>query len=117
MSKKVRFTKFTRKAGKYHEADKGHHEAAKLDEVKSALQKIGIEEILEIALICHGSQKGQAMLYRGSEYLGDFVKKVKLQIVAAGDLVGKIVEVIGNIAKTERMEDCRIFILPFVAVC
>ena len=86
----------------------------KLEEVKSALQKIGIEDVMESALICHGRQKGQAMFFRDAEYMADFVEKIKLEIIAADDSVGKIVEVIGNIAKTERMEDCRIFILPFV---
>ena len=90
---------------------------AKLDEVKSALQKIGIEEIMESALICHGSQKRQRLFYRGAEYMKNFVEQIKLEIVAAGDLVGKIVAVIGNIAKTERKEDCRICILPFVELC
>jgi nitrogen regulatory protein P-II 1 len=89
----------------------------KLDEVKSALQKMGIEDIMESALICHGRQKGQAMYYRGADYVASFVEKVKLEIIAADDSAGKIVEIIGNIAKTERMDDCRIFILPFVQAC
>jgi len=84
----------------------------KLDEVKSALQQIGIEEFMESAIICHGRQKGQAMLFRGAEYMVNFVEKVKLEIIAADDAVGKIIEVIGSIAKTERREDCRIFIRP-----
>jgi nitrogen regulatory protein P-II 1 len=90
---------------------------AKLDEVKSALQKIGIEDITEIALICHGSQKRQRLFYRGAEYVTNLVEKVTLEIIAADDSVGKIVAIIGNIAKTERREDCRIFILPFVEAC
>ena len=57
------------------------------------------------------------MFYRGAEYVTSFVEKVKLEIIAADDSVGKIVEIIGNIAKTERREDCRIFILPFVEAC
>ncbi|MBF0475450.1 MAG: P-II family nitrogen regulator [Deltaproteobacteria bacterium] len=85
----------------------------KLEEVKSALQQIGINEIMESALICHGRQKKQMMLYRGANYSVDDVKKTKLEIIAADDSVTKIVELIGNIAKTERKEDCRIFILPF----
>jgi nitrogen regulatory protein PII len=89
----------------------------KLDEVEFALKRIGIEEFMESALVCHGRQKGQAMLYRGAEHVVNFVERVKLEIIAADDMVGKIVEVIGNIAKTERMEDCRIFILPFVESC
>ncbi|MFA6498315.1 MAG: P-II family nitrogen regulator [Desulfurivibrionaceae bacterium] len=88
----------------------------KLEEVESALQKIGVEEFMESALTCHGRQKGQAMLYRGAEHVANFVEKIKLEIIAADDSVGKIVETIGAIAKTERREDCRIYILPFVEV-
>jgi len=87
---------------------------AKLEEVKAALQKIGIEEFMECAITCHGRQKGQAMVYRGVEYVANFVEKVQLGIIAADDSVGKIIEAIGNIAKTERMKDCRIYILPFL---
>lgn len=86
----------------------------KLAEVRSALGKIGVEEFMESALICHGRQKGQALLYRGAEFVTDFVEKVKLEIIAADESVGKIIEVIGTIARTQRKEDCRIFILPFV---
>jgi nitrogen regulatory protein P-II 1 len=89
----------------------------KLDEVRSALEKLGIEDFMESALLCHGRQKGQAMFYRGAEYVANFVEKVKLEIVAADDSVGKIIEVIGTIAKTEQRGDCRIFILPFVEAC
>ncbi len=86
----------------------------KLHEVKNALQNLGIEEIMESPLICHGRQKGEAMLYRGAEYVANFVEKVKIEVIAGDDLVGKIVEVIGTVARTERRDDCRIFILPFV---
>ena len=86
----------------------------KLDEVRAALETAGVDEIMESALICHGRQKGQVMFFRGAEYVANFVERVKLEIIAADDAVGKIIEVIGTIAKTERKEDCRIFILPFV---
>ena len=86
----------------------------KLDEVRSALEKIGINDFMESALFCHGRQKGQSMIYRGTERVANFVERVKLEIIAADDAVGKIIEVIGTFAKTERKEDCRIFILPFV---
>ncbi len=87
----------------------------KLEEVESALQAMGVEEFMESALICHGrQQKGQAMLYRGTEYVANSVEKIRLEIIAAEDSVGKIVEAIRTIAKTERREDCRIYILPFV---
>jgi len=71
---------------------------------------------MESALICHGHQKGEAMLYRGAAYMAKFVEKVRLEIIA-DDLVRKIIEVIGTVAKTGRMDDCRIFILPFVEAC
>lgn len=86
----------------------------KLDEVKSALAKIGINDFMESAIFCHGRQKGQAMVYRGAEYFSNFVEKVKLEVIAADDSVGKIIEAIGNIAKTERRDDCRIYVLPFI---
>ena len=86
----------------------------KLDEVKSALAKIGIEEFMESAIICHGRRQGEAMSYRGAEYVANFVEKAKLEVVAADESVGKIIEAIANIAKTERKEDCRIYILPFL---
>jgi len=85
-----------------------------LDEIKSALQNIGIEEFMESAIICHGREKGQVMIFRGAEYVANFVEKVKLEIIAADDAVGKIIEVIGSVAKTERRDDCRIYILPFI---
>jgi nitrogen regulatory protein PII len=88
----------------------------KLKEVKAALQAVGIVDIMESTLICRDRQKGETRFYRrGAEYVAIFVEKVKLEIIAADKSVGKIIEVIGAIAKTERKEDCRIYILPFVA--
>lgn len=86
----------------------------KLKEVKAALQTIGIVDIKERILICRCRQKKESMLSRGAEYAEYFVKKVKLEIVAADELVGEIIEVIGSIVRTERREDCRIYIIPFV---
>ncbi|GFE59420.1 P-II family nitrogen regulator [Geobacter sp. AOG2] len=86
----------------------------KLTEVRAALQTIGIDDIIESTLACHGRQKGEAVFYRGAEFVLDFVEKVKLGIIAADESVEKIIDVTGDIANTERKEDCRIFILPFV---
>ena len=86
----------------------------KLDEIKSALARIGIEEFMESAIFCHGRQKGESMVYRGAEYVSCFVEKVKLEVIAADESVANIIEAIAHIAKTERREDCRIFILPFL---
>jgi nitrogen regulatory protein PII len=86
----------------------------KLGEVKVALLEMGIEDFMGSALIIHGRNKGQSLFYRGAEFMIDFVEKIKLEIIATDESVGKIIEVIGSIAKTERIDDCRIFILPFV---
>jgi len=88
--------------------------SVKLDEVEAALANLGIDDFMESAILCHGSQKGQAMAYRGAEYCSSFVEKIKLEVIAADDSVGVITEAIGTIAKTERREDCRIYVLPFV---
>jgi nitrogen regulatory protein PII len=84
-----------------------------LDEVTSALAEIRIEDFMKSAILCHGRQKVQAMVYRGAEYVSTLVEKVKLEIIAADDSVKKIIEAIGNIAKTDWREDCRIY----VSVC
>ena len=90
----------------------------KLKEVKAALQTIGIVDIRESTLICHDRLKGETRFYRrGAKYVAIFVEKVKLEIIAADETVGKIIDVIGANAKTERNEECRIFILPYVDAC
>jgi len=86
----------------------------KLEEVTSALEKMGIADFMESTIFCHGSQKEPSRFYRGAEYVSDFVEKVKLEIIASDDTVGRIIEAIGSIAKTERREDCRIFVLSFL---
>ena len=86
----------------------------KLGDVEDALQEMGIDDFMESEIICHDHQNKLAMVYRGDEYVTDTVSKVKLEIIADDDSVAKIVGVIGTIAKTERTEDCRIFVLPFL---
>jgi nitrogen regulatory protein P-II 1 len=86
----------------------------KLEEVTSALEKMGIVDFMESTIFCHGPQKGQSRFYRGAEYVAGFVEKVKLEIIASDDSVGGIIEAIGRITKTERREDCRIFVLSFL---
>ena len=84
----------------------------KLDEVKDALNEIGIEGITVSEVKGFGRQKGHTELYRGAEYVVDFIPKVKLEIAVADELVAKVVEVIENTAKTGRIGDGKIFILP-----
>ena len=86
----------------------------KLEEVRSALDEIGIEDFIESNVISHSHQKGQVMIFRGARFVANLVEKVKLEIIAADNSVGEIVESIGSIAKTERKEDCRIAIRPYL---
>ncbi len=84
----------------------------KLDEVKDALNEIGIEGITVSEVKGFGRQKGHTELYRGAEYVVDFIPKVKLQIAVSDELVNKVVETIVNTAKTGRIGDGKIFIMP-----
>jgi nitrogen regulatory protein P-II 1 len=84
----------------------------KLDEVKDALNEIGIEGITVSEVKGYGRQKGHTELYRGAEYVVDFIPKVKLEIAVADELVAKAVGTIEEIARTGRIGDGKIFILP-----
>ncbi|MDD2540707.1 MAG: P-II family nitrogen regulator [Desulfuromonadaceae bacterium] len=86
----------------------------KLEEVRSALDEIGFEDFMESDVISHSHQKGRVMIFRGARFVANLVEKVKLEIVAADDSTVKIVEAIGSIARTERKEDCRIAIRPYL---
>jgi len=84
----------------------------KLDEVKDALNDIGIEGITVSEVKGFGRQKGHTELYRGAEYVVDFIPKIKLEIAITDDLVAKVVETIQTAAKTGRIGDGKIFVLP-----
>ncbi len=84
----------------------------KLDEVKDALNEVGIEGITVSEVKGFGRQKGHTELYRGAEYVVDFIPKIKLEIAVNDDLVTKVVETIVNTAKTGRIGDGKIFVLP-----
>jgi len=86
----------------------------KLDEVRSALDEIGVEDFMESDIISHSKQKGRVMSFRGARLVVNLVEKVKLEIIAADDSVAKIVEAIGSIARTELNGDCRIAIRPYL---
>lgn len=83
----------------------------KLDEVKDALNAIGIEGITVSEVKGFGRQKGHTELYRGAEYVVDFIPKIKMEIVVSDDLVNKVAETIQNSAKTGRIGDGKIFII------
>lgn len=82
----------------------------KLDEVKEALQEIGLQGITVIEAKGFGRQKGHTELYRGAEYVVDFLPKVKIEVVLSDDMLEKAVEAIQKAAKTGRIGDGKIFI-------
>jgi nitrogen regulatory protein P-II 1 len=84
----------------------------KLDEVKEALSAVGIEGMTVTEVKGYGRQKGHTEIYRGSEYTVDFLPKVKIEIAVTDDLVGKAVEAIAKAAKTGKIGDGKIFVLP-----
>lgn len=82
----------------------------KLDEVKEALQEIGLQGITVIEAKGFGRQKGHTELYRGAEYVVDFLPKVKIEVVLGDEVLDKAVEAIQKAAKTGRIGDGKIFI-------
>ena len=88
----------------------------KLEEVRNALDEMGVENFMESAVNCHGNQKGQEMIFRGARFVSNIVERVKLEIIAADDSADKIIEAIGAIARTGQREDCRIAIRPYLEV-
>ena len=84
----------------------------KLDEVKEALSAIGIEGLTVSEVKGFGRQKGHTELYRGAEYVVDFLPKIKLEIVVTDDLVDKVVEAVVGAAHTGKIGDGKIFVLP-----
>ena len=84
----------------------------KLEEVKDALAEIGIEGMTVSEVKGFGRQKGHTEIYRGSEYTVDFLPKVKIEVVVGDDVVDKVVETIGEAAKTGKIGDGKIFVIP-----
>ncbi len=84
----------------------------KLDDVKNSLAEIGVQGITISEVKGFGRQKGHTELYRGAEYTIDFLPKVKIEIVVPDDIWEKVVEIIQKGAKTGRLGDGKIFILP-----
>jgi nitrogen regulatory protein P-II 1 len=82
----------------------------KLDEVKEALQEVGLKGMTVTEVKGFGRQKGHTELYRGAEYVVDFLPKVKIEIVLEDALADRAVEAIQHAAKTDRIGDGKIFI-------
>ena len=82
----------------------------KLDEVKEALHEVGVSGITVSEAKGFGRQKGHTELYRGAEYVVDFLPKVRLEVVVEDNLVERVVEAIANAAHTGRIGDGKIFV-------
>jgi len=82
----------------------------KLDEVKEALQEVGVQGITVLEAKGFGRQKGHTELYRGAEYVIDFLPKVKIEVVVADDMLEKVLEALQTAARTGRIGDGKIFI-------
>ena len=88
----------------------------KLDDVRQALGEIGVQGLTVSEVKGFGRQKGHTELYRGAEYVVDFLPKVKLEIAIDDDLVDQAVEAITNSANTGKIGDGKIFITPLEQV-
>jgi nitrogen regulatory protein P-II 1 len=88
----------------------------KLDEVKEALQELGVQGMTVLEAKGYGRQKGQTELYRGAEYVVDFLPKIKIEVVVADDQLGAAVEAITSAARTGRIGDGKIFVSDILDV-
>ncbi|MFN3229928.1 MAG: P-II family nitrogen regulator [Asticcacaulis sp.] len=82
----------------------------KLDDVKEALQDIGVQGMTVLEAKGYGRQKGHSELYRGAEYVVDFLPKIKIELVVADDMAPAAVEAILNAARTGKIGDGKIFV-------
>lgn len=88
----------------------------KLDDVKEALKDIGVQGLTVTEVKGFGRQKGHTELYRGAEYVIDFLPKIKLDIIVDDDIVPKVIDVIMDSARTGKIGDGKIFVLPMEEV-
>jgi nitrogen regulatory protein P-II 1 len=88
----------------------------KLDEVKQALTEVGVTGLTVTEVKGFGRQKGHTELYRGAEYQVDFLPKVKIEVAVADALVARVVDAITRAAKTDRIGDGKIFVVPIEEV-
>ncbi len=84
----------------------------KVDDVRNALNEIGVQGLTVTEAKGFGRQKGHTELYRGAEYVVDFLPKIKLEVVVPDDLVERVARAIQDAANTGRIGDGKIFILP-----
>jgi nitrogen regulatory protein P-II 1 len=88
----------------------------KLEDVKAALAEVGVEGMTVTEVKGFGRQKGHTEIYRGSEYTVDFLPKVKIEIALGDELASKAIEAIVNSARTGKIGDGKVFVLPIEEV-
>jgi len=84
----------------------------KLDDVKEALNEIGVHGMTVSEVKGYGRQKGHKEIYRGAEYAVDFIPKIKIEVVVESEIVDKVLETIRQSANTGKLGDGKIFVLP-----
>lgn len=89
----------------------------KLDDLKEALHELGIQGMTVSEVKGFGRQKGHTEIYRGAEYVVDFIPKIKVETVVADDMADKVVERIMATVRTGKIGDGKIFVLPVEKVC
>ncbi len=88
----------------------------KIEDVKAALAEVGVEGMTVTEVKGFGRQKGHTEIYRGSEYTVDFLPKVKIEIALADEMAGKAIDAIITAAKTGKIGDGKIFVVPLEEV-
>ena len=88
----------------------------KLDEVKEALQELGVQGMTVLEAKGYGRQKGHTELYRGAEYVVDFLPKIKVEVVVADNQLASVLDVIQTAARTGRIGDGKIFVSDIIEV-
>jgi nitrogen regulatory protein P-II 1 len=88
----------------------------KLDEVKDSLSSIGVQGLTVSEVKGFGRQKGHTEVYRGAEYVVDFLPKIKLEIIVADELLQQVIDAVAGAAKTGRIGDGKIFVTPIEEV-
>ncbi|MEW6520449.1 MAG: P-II family nitrogen regulator [Thermodesulfobacteriota bacterium] len=89
----------------------------KLDDLKVALHEVGVHGMTVTEVKGFGRQKGHKEIYRGAEYVVDFIPKVKIEIVCEAERVEKITETIMKTVKTGKIGDGKIFVMPVESIC
>lgn len=89
----------------------------KLDDLKAALHDLGIHGMTVVEVKGFGRQKGHTEVYRGAEYVVDFIPKIKVETIVADDMTDKVVDTIISTVRTGKIGDGKIFVLPVEKVC